>query len=723
MRWRGGTISIQLHPQNLKFRIVQANFEFIVVGTLPTMSKRYNEKRAKQAEFAMNKELDSGYGATDFESKAQADIRAAAMGKGEDELFEKKLSKEEKKAKAKAAREAKKKAKEKATGSPGKKPDEEKKDEDVLGDALNALDMSAAKEAKYEDALEWLSNEQIGVIYEQKKGKLHANTRDINVSGVTVTFHGKPLIEDTDIVINYGNRYGFIGPNGSGKSTIMKAIAARAIPIPESLEMYYLDREYEATDKTALEAVMESNDEIRKLEERAEKLNEAMGDAGEEQQLEIMETLDAIHDRLEQLDARTAEARATSILHGLGFTAAMQKMTTREFSGGWRMRVALARALFLPTVECLVLDEPTNHLDMDAVLWLEEYLSKWDRILFFVCHSQDFLNNVCTHIVRLDATYKKLRYYAGNYDTYVKTRGDQDMVQLRQYETEQREIGEIKDFIARFGHGTVKMVRQAQSREKLLAKKLEAGLTEKPETDPEYDWTFPDAGELPVPVLSVETLSFAYPGGKELYSSVDFGVDLQTRVALVGPNGAGKTTLVKLMLGILEPTKGQIKRNMHLKISMFTQHFEDKLDLTMTPMDFFKAKVMPKEPIEKIRSLLGRFGCSGAMQSQIMNQLSAGQKARIVFAIIAHEKPHLLMLDEPTNPLDMESIDALARCVKSFKGGVIMISHDMRLISQCADQIYICDHKKVERYNGDIMKFKLHTRKENSKKLAQHMNG
>lgn len=433
--------------------------------------------------------------------------------------------------------------------------------------------------------------------------------------------------------------------------------------------------------------------------------------------------MESIYDRLDALDASAAEARATSILHGLGFTTAMQSMKTREFSGGWRMRVALARALFLPTVECLILDEPTNHLDMDAVLWLEEYLAKWDRILFFVCHSQDFLNNVCTHIVRLDMTYKKLRYYAGNYDTYMQTRRDQDMVQTRAYEAEQRDISEIKDFIARFGHGTVKMVRQAQSREKLLQKKLEAGLTEMPEADPEYDWTFPDAGQLPVPVLSIENVSFNYPGGKELYSKVDFGVDLQTRVALVGPNGAGKTTLIKLLTGELHPTKGQIKKNMHLKISRFTQHFEDKLDLSMTPMDFFKLKLMPKESIEKIRSLLGRFGCSGPQQSQVMDQLSAGQKARIVFAIIAYEKPHLVMLDEPTNPLDMESIDALARCVNAFKGGVIMISHDMRLISQCAEQIYICDNKEIKRYEGDIMKFKMHTKTANQKKLAQHTNG
>ncbi|KAG7341788.1 ABC transporter [Nitzschia inconspicua] len=700
------------------------------------MSKRYNEKRSKLAAAAVEKELDQGYGKEDFETNAAKDVRAAAMGEGDEELFEKKLSKEEKKALAKAKREAKKKKKDEDSGTIAKNMSSndvkefdgddansgrEEKKTDVLPPIV--LDPNASAEQKREAALEQLSRDNIIVTYESRKDMMHANARNINVSGVTVTFHGKPLIEDTDLVINYGNRYGFIGPNGSGKSTIMKAIAARAVPIPENLDIYFLNSEYPARDDiTALEAVMESNDEVRELEAKAEALNDAMAEADEEQQAEIQSTLEGVYARLDQLDASSAEARATQILFGLGFTTKMQHMKTKEFSGGWRMRVALARALFIQP-EFLLLDEPTNHLDMEAVLWLEDYLSNWDKILFFVCHSQDFMNSVCTHIVRLDATYKKLRYFSGNYDTYVQTRRDQDMVQWRQYEAEQRDIAEIKDFIARFGHGTVKMVRQAQAREKLLQKKLEAGLTEKPEVDPEWDWSFPDAGELPVPVLQVESLSFAYPGGVELYSNVDFGVDLQTRVALVGPNGAGKTTLIKLMTGDLLPTKGAVKKNMHLRISRFTQHFEEKLDLSMTPLDFFKQKVMPEEPIERIRPLLGRYGCTGAQQSQVMDQLSAGQKARIVFAIIAHEKPHLLMLDEPTNPLDMESIDALARCINKFKGGVIMVSHDMRLISQCAEAIYICDNKKVTRYDGDIMKFKLLEKKRNEKKLAQHMNG
>lgn len=219
---------------------------------------------------------------------------------------------------------------------------------DNVAAAIGGLDMEAHEEAKRDAALETLSQQNIIVNYESKKGALHANTRDINVSGVTVTFHGKSLVEETDIVINYGNRYGFIGPNGSGKSTIMKAIAARAIPIPDSLDIYFLDSEYPARDDiTALQAVLESSDEIALLEGKAESLNAAMAECDEDQQMAIQATLEGIYDRLDQLDASSAESRATQILHGLGFTTTMQAMKTCEFSGGWRMRVALARALFL----------------------------------------------------------------------------------------------------------------------------------------------------------------------------------------------------------------------------------------------------------------------------------------------------------------------------------------------------------------------------------------
>uniref|UniRef100_A0A7S3JZW6 ABC transporter domain-containing protein n=1 Tax=Aureoumbra lagunensis TaxID=44058 RepID=A0A7S3JZW6_9STRA len=377
--------------------------------------------------------------------------------------------------------------------------------------------------------------EHIIATYAASAKAIDPHSRDIQVRDVTISFHGANLIENTDFVLNYGNRYGFIGPNGSGKSTIMKAIAARAIPIQDSIDLYFLSHEYPATDTPALKAVYEVDEERAQLEADAEKVNEIIAETeDEETQTKLSDHLNLLYERLDELDATTAEARASSILHGLGFTKNMQSMKTKEFSGGWRMRVALARALFLqPT--CLVLDEPTNHLDMDAVFWLEDYLANWNKMLLFVSHSQDFMNTVCTHIIRLNEHTKKLDYYTGNFDSYVQERKIRDEEQQRKYDAEQRDIAEIKDFIARFGHGTVKMVRQAQSRQKLLDKKLEAGLTPKPVPDALWDFSFPDPGELPTPVLMVQDVSFQYnPTAPLLFSHVEFGIDLESRIALVG---------------------------------------------------------------------------------------------------------------------------------------------------------------------------------------------
>lgn len=325
------------------------------------MPSTWTEKQNKKAEFALNKMLDSGADSIDFEGTMKADIREAAMGKGEEELFEKKLSKEEKKALAKAKRDAKKKEK----GDTGKNKkddgDEVEKEEESKADILpESFANMTLKERKRALALDELAKNNIIVNYAAKSTKLHANAKDIHVEEVSVTFHGKPLLESTEIVINYGNRYGFIGNNGSGKSTIMKAIAARSIPIPEAIDIYFLDSEYEASDKTALAAVFEVQDEIQDLEQQATKLNDQLANAADNEDLalSIQSQLELVYEKLDNLDVNTAESRASSILFGLGFTPKMQQQKTKEFSGGWRMRIALARALFLKP-EFLLLDEPT----------------------------------------------------------------------------------------------------------------------------------------------------------------------------------------------------------------------------------------------------------------------------------------------------------------------------------------------------------------------------
>ncbi|KAJ0397934.1 hypothetical protein P43SY_006056 [Pythium insidiosum] len=539
---------------------------------------------------------------------------------------------------------------------------------------------------------------------------VHRNFKDINVLNFSLLYHGKVLLEDTDIALNYGRRYALIGRNGSGKSTFMNVLGARGVPIPDSIDIYHLKHEIEASDMTALEAVLSVDEERNKLQAEADQLSEQMLDESisEEDQQGISDRLTDIYERLDEMDADTAELRARSILAGLTFSPEMMAKKTREFSGGWRMRIALARALFIqPTL--LLLDEPTNHLDMEAVVWLEDYLSKWKKILLMISHSQEFMNEVCTNII--DLRQKKLEYYTGNYDTYVKTKEEKEENQMKRYQWEQDQIKHMKEYIARFGHGSAKLARQAQSKEKTLAKMVREGLTEKVVAEAVGDFKFPDPERLPPPVLMFQNVSFGYPNCPLLYSGVELGLDLDSRVALVGANGTGKTTLLKLITGDLVPVHGNVRPHSKLRVARFSQHFVDVLDLTQCPLEYFRS-LFPNKSVEEVRSYLGRYGISGEVQTQIMGQLSDGQKSRVVFAYMAQQNAHMLLLDEPTNHLDMESIDALARAINNFKGGMLLVSHDMRLISQVAKEIWLVEDQRIRVYDGEISDFKMRVRRQ-----------
>jgi len=517
----------------------------------------------------------------------------------------------------------------------------------------------------------------------------------------SVTFRGKEIVKDTVLELIHGRRYGLIGANGSGKSIMLKAIGDREVPIPSHMDLFHLTAEVEASDESALTAVLNVDQERVLLEKEAEKLAESIGADTPE---DVHQRIQDIYDHLETLHAATAEARAAKILSGLGFSAKMQEKKTRDFSGGWRMRIALARALFLqPTI--LLLDEPTNHLDVEAVVWLGEYIKTWNPkgIMILVSHSQDFLNEVCTNIISLNK--RLLTYYTGNYDQYVQTRCEREENQMKMFKWQQDQMAHMKDFIARFGHGSRKMARQAQSREKVLAKMTRDGLAEKVVADHVLTFRFNDPDPLSPPVLVCSNISFAYPNSATLYEDVDFGVDLDSRIALVGPNGAGKSTLLKLMIGELTPTQGMVRHHCKLRIGRFNQHFVDQLDLNLSPLGYMLSCFQDMEQ-ERMRAFLGRFDLTGTLQTQPMRTLSDGQKSRVVLAWLAFKDPHILLLDEPTNHLDMESIDALALAINEFEGGVVLVSHDMRLISQVAEEIWICDEKKVTRYAGDLNTYK-----------------
>ena len=354
------------------------------------------------------------------------------------------------------------------------------------------------------------------------------------------------------------------------------------------------------------------------------------------------------------MDPSTFHTRASLILTGLGFNKKTINKKTKDMSGGWRMRVALGKALFVrPTL--LLLDDPTAHLDLEACVWLEEYLKKWDNTLVLVSHSMDFINGVCT--TTMDMRQKQLMYYGGNYDSYMKTRSEQEVNQMKAYEKQQEEIKHIKKFIASAGT-YANLVRQAKSRQKILDKMEADGFIQPVHQDRVFTFRFADVEKLPPPVLSLDDVTFSYSGKPEdtLYEEMDFGVDMDSRTALVGPNGVGKSTLLRLFTGTLSPTAGTVSRHTHLKLGMYSQHSAEQLDLTKSALDFVRDKYASKsQDYQYWRQQLGKHGLSGEAQTALMGTLSEGQKSRIVFALLAIEGPNMLLLDEPTNGLGMLS--------------------------------------------------------------------
>lgn len=523
--------------------------------------------------------------------------------------------------------------------------------------------------------------------------------RDVKIDAFSLTAYGKELIKDTMIEFSIGRRYGLIGSNGSGKSTFLKCLAHREVPIPEKIDLHYLAEEAQPSDVTAMEYLIEH---AKKEEERLQDMINDLIVADPSSEL-----LDDLNNRMEDLDPGTFEHKAADLLRGLGFSSADMNKKTKDMSGGWRMRVALGLCLFVRPM-LLLLDEPTNHLDLEACVWLESYLSKYPYCLVVVSHSEDFLNGVCTNII--DITPKKsLKVYSGNYAQYVTTKAENETNQMKRYKKEQDDIKHLKAFISSCGTYS-NLVKQAKSKQKILDKMAAAGLTEKVIAPPKFSFKFAECEKLQPPILTFHDVAFSYSGERKdyLYENLNFGILPDARIALVGPNGAGKSTLLKLIVQDLDPTEGQIRRHLHLSIGRYHQHSTDQLDPDMTVLDwmihYFSGRI--KKEVEDWRKHIGRYGITGRDQKTKIGLLSDGIKSRIVFAMLAGDRPNFLLLDEPTNHLDMQCIDALADAIKVFVGGVVLVSHDFRLLEKVAGEIWICDNKTIQRWPKDIKAYK-----------------
>lgn len=415
------------------------------------------------------------------------------------------------------------------------------------------------------------------------------------------------------------------------------------------------------------------------------------------------ETLDnklgEVQAKLDEMDSDKAESRAASILAGLGFTPERQQFATKTFSGGWRMRLALARALFCEP-DLLLLDEPSNMLDVPSITFLSNYLQTYPSTVLVVSHDRAFLNEVATDIIHQHS--ERLDYYRGhNFESFYASREERKKVYQKEYETNLAQRAHLQNFIDKFRYNAGKAA-EAQSRIKKLERMPHL---EPPEKEYSVTFTFPEVEKLPAPIVQMTGVSFGYSPDKPLLKNVDLDVQLDSRIGIVGPNGAGKTTILKLLIGKLSASGGLVQQNARLRIGFFAQHHVDALDLTVSAVSFM-AKNYPGRKDEDYRRQLGAFGITGTTGLQKMAVLSGGQKSRVAFACLALTQPHILVLDEPSNHLDIEAMDALAAALREFQGGVVMVSHDVTMLQTVCTSLWVCESGTVWKFPGDVQAYK-----------------
>lgn len=533
----------------------------------------------------------------------------------------------------------------------------------------------------------------------------------LHLNEVTLRVSGHVLLEGATAAVNDGERIGVVGRNGAGKSTLLKTIMGEmsfdggSMSFPRGLSMGLLRQHAPEGEDSLIDIVLAAD------RERADLLDEA-------NHCKDPHRIAEIHTRLADIDSHGAPARAARILAGLGFDEAAQQRSISEFSGGWRMRVALASLLF-SRPDLLLLDEPSNHLDLEATLWLEGYLISYPGTLLMVSHDRRLLNAVAERILHFEG--KRLVLYSGNYDTFERTRRER---QSRQAAMQAKQIAQrrhIESFIERFRYKASK-ARQAQSRVKML-ERMEPIASVVDERTVSFD--FPTPEPLSSPIISLQGASAGY-GKKPVISGLDLRIDMDDRIALLGANGNGKSTFMRLLSSRLKPMEGRLVKPPKLKVGYFAQEQAEELDLKATPLQLIE-RLSPMSTETKLRAQLGRFGFGQARADIKVGKLSGGERARLLFALMTREAPQLILLDEPTNHLDVDSREALIQALNAYDGALVLVTHDPHLIELVADRLWIVNDGRVQAFDGDLDDYRQllldQRRQERSKRGGVNGNG
>ena len=509
----------------------------------------------------------------------------------------------------------------------------------------------------------------------------------LTVNNLTYRIQGRELFEGASVTLPTGSKTGFVGKNGTGKTTLFHLIQGHisvdggSIDLVKKARIGAVAQEAPASEVTVLDVVLAADTERAALLKEAETVTDP-------------DRISEVYTRLADIDAHTAEARASAILKGLGFETDRQNSPTHELSGGWRMRVSLAGVLFAQP-DLLLLDEPTNYLDLEGTLWLEKYLATYPYTVFMISHDRDLLNKAVSSIIHLE--HKKLTFYKGNYDTFEATRRMQMELNNKGREKAIDQIAHMQKFVDRFKASAAK-AKQAQARIKMIAKlKPPAAMFD--EYSAPFSFQQPKV-EQASPMITLDGVGAGY-GDKKILKNITMRIDPEDRIALIGVNGNGKSTFAKLLAGDIRPMGGEMRKGKKLEIAHFAQHQMDKLRPEWTPLEHV-VELMPYDSEAKRRSRLAQMGLTKSRMDTLAKNLSGGERARLLMGLITFSGPGMMILDEPTNHLDIDSRDALVHALNDYEGAVLIISHDRHLVEATCDTLWIAADGTIKELDEDL---------------------